>query len=222
MSKKTIYDRTDIQRVPMAVPFGEEKFEVTFLLGLPTDDELITALKPDDERDEIAAFAPLFKKYVRGCEGAEDEGGVEFSVSDLPDVVPPDVQAFAFSNALLTGYIEAKPLASGKKINWRKAPESETHTFVGFFDGANLKTTHRLARVRTAAADKAYQQMSANKYPIKFGDHEITNAAQGLCVLYDALKLDAVGYADGVVPAHHKMIVARHHFEGEREILLGK
>lgn len=216
------YDRNASQRVPMKTVVGDEAFEFAFVVNMPSDSEIIAAIAADAGEGEATIYKPLFKANIIGAENCADDNGQEFSAFELANVVPDEDQAFVFSSALLTAAVEAKPVAKGKKLNWTKKVETIRHQLKCYFNGAFITTGHRLAAVNTKEIAKAYDQMVERKFPVQFGDHTFNNIPEGLCVLYDALVRDAYNYVGGVVPAHHKMAIARAHFEGERELLLGK
>jgi hypothetical protein len=225
--EKTKYDRSVTQRVPMKTVVGDEAYEIAFMVDLPSDDEIIKAMAAKDDQPETEVFAPLFKKYVVSAEGCADDLDRPFTKDELAESVPVEDQAFVFSSAMLGVSNVPKPVAKGKKLNWRTKTDTTTHELKTFFNGELVKTRHTLTNPRTKEITKLYEQMEEKRFPAQFGDFTINSIAQGLCVLYRALLVRAEGYTshnveEQTVPAHHQMAVAMVHFNGERELLLGK
>lgn len=210
-----LYNADAQQHVALTMVVGGEQYDVRFLLNPITDDEAISFVDDPDSDS-----AKLFKKHVVLAEGCADEDGNEFTPEVIGQTIPLDDQRYAVDAGLMgTRFLPAPK--SGRKLNLRQLPEVAVHKLAAYFDGEEIVTEHQIIP-GTADHDRVYSALLARKFPVKFGDHEIRSYGNGLVKLYDALACKAIGYVGDQVPAFHKMAIVVAHFNGQRQIVMGK
>ncbi len=213
MGTQLFYVADELQRVPMAIVLGGERYEVAFKFK-PLDDEQIIKLADGDSDSP-----KLFAAHIESAEGCADESGNWFTAQELAELIPKQDQEYVIDGALLGTRLEAAPPAA-RKLNLRRPPTTGKYRLVAWQNNGEVLTEHVMLN-DSPEHQRVWRALESRSFPISFGDHTINSYGRGLCALYDALVERSEGYA-GRVPAHHKMIVAAAHLRGRREILLGK
>lgn len=210
------YNANAPQSVAQALTIGGELFEVGMVFTSYKDVDLKAYFEGDNEGDTAAAA--LFDKLI--ASGRVIDSEQTFTADELRSNLPEADKAYAIKQGLLGVLFKGFP-KSKERLSWDKLSAPVKYPLLAFFDSSDVDVNVTLDAPDSEHV-RVHRAIKAQSFPVKFGDHSIKNVYEGLDALYHALNPQAENYVNGVVPYHHRILVAGLRLGGYRELLLGK